>query len=185
MSSQARIDASRANGKLSRGPKTEDGKRRSSQNARRHGLLSKNGLIAGLFDSHAVARLLETRARFIRMHNPQGEIEESLVDRMAVWHAKLILVQEKEVALVNEQIRLRPGPAPEHDSPEARIRAARAVSALTAKDRSLDVLDRYAVRFANGYEQAFQNLVAHRKNQFCETNLTFPRKQKAFSAKRT
>ena len=44
MSSFRRIISSRANGALSAGPKTDAGKRRSSQNARRHGCRSRTFL---------------------------------------------------------------------------------------------------------------------------------------------
>jgi hypothetical protein len=41
MSSIRKIESSRANGALSRGPVTESGKQISSQNARRHALLAR------------------------------------------------------------------------------------------------------------------------------------------------
>lgn len=47
MSSQKQISANRANSKLSTGPKTEEGKNASSQNALQHGIRSNNLLIAG------------------------------------------------------------------------------------------------------------------------------------------
>lgn len=54
MTSQAKIDANRRNARLSTGPKTTDGRRRSSQNARKHGLS-----IAEPFSEQTLSELVE------------------------------------------------------------------------------------------------------------------------------
>jgi hypothetical protein len=84
--STTRIEANRANAQFSTGPRTPEGKARSSQNAFKHGLFS-NAL--GL----AARPLNEDRAEFEalrdglwRDHCPAGADEEAIVDRMAaLW----------------------------------------------------------------------------------------------------
>ena len=72
--------ASQANGRKSKGPKTPEGKRASSRNALRHGILADTILIEG-----------ESRERFISFYKslvqelaPQGLSEELLAERAAV-----------------------------------------------------------------------------------------------------
>jgi hypothetical protein len=57
VTSEARAAASRNNGRKSTGPKSEEGRRRSSQNARRHGLTAR--VIQGSADAEQITRLAE------------------------------------------------------------------------------------------------------------------------------
>src|ERR1700690_2146537 len=67
MSFEARINASRKNGKKSRGPITLEGKGVSSQNAEHHALLPQSIGMEGEDKSRFQAML----ARFIARHRPQ------------------------------------------------------------------------------------------------------------------
>ncbi len=74
-----RADVNRANAALSTGPKTTAGKARSSQNAFRHGLYSKD-LITPREDP---AEFDALRASLRREHQPANTTEEILVDELA------------------------------------------------------------------------------------------------------
>src|SRR3954453_12329264 len=79
MSSQRRIEASRANGARSRGPVTAEGKMRSAQNALRHGLLAKAGVLADE-DADAFPSLVDRYAdRFL----PVADVQLLFLERMA------------------------------------------------------------------------------------------------------
>ena len=93
-SSEQRIRSSQANGKLSRGPKTEAGKRRSSQNALRHGLFSKSLALENERDPGFIQLRKEYRDHF----RPRNSEEQRLVDEMAAafWNMRLARAIETE-----------------------------------------------------------------------------------------
>jgi len=83
MSSQAQIDANRANARKSTGPRTEEGKKRVTQNATRHGLFSRQLILPG-----------EDPKEFAALHDgfharlkPADALERAYVDRIvhAAW----------------------------------------------------------------------------------------------------
>src|SRR5438445_2705605 len=76
-SSARRIAASRANGKLSRGPKTTAGKCRSSANNRQHGLATPHP------GPTTESGFLALRASLIESYNPADPIEQHLVNVLA------------------------------------------------------------------------------------------------------
>jgi hypothetical protein len=76
----ARARASRINGARSRGPKTEDGKARSSQNALKHGLRAERFV---LLPDEDAAEFLAKEAALIEDLAPEGALEEILVRRIA------------------------------------------------------------------------------------------------------
>jgi hypothetical protein len=95
MNSAARQTANAANARLSTGPRTEEGKARSSQNARTHGLTAADLVIAA-----------EDREEFDELHAqlqsdvaPQGAIQQTLFDQLvsAAWNLRRIRRMEAEL----------------------------------------------------------------------------------------
>jgi len=76
MSTELKLEANRANAQLSTGPRTEEGKARSAQNARKHGLSARQLAIAPQ-DRDEFEELL---AHYQTEINPRGPIQQTLFD---------------------------------------------------------------------------------------------------------
>ena len=96
MTSEARQTANSANALLSTGPRTHEGKTRSSQNARQHGLAADHVVIAA-----------EDREEFDELHDqlqsdvrPQGALQQILFDQLvaSAWNLRRIRRMEAELA---------------------------------------------------------------------------------------
>ena len=96
-SALARAERARVNGAKSRGPVTEEGKARSSVNARRHGLYAERHLAAA---PEEAAALEELRLGLVEEHRPAGILEHRLVGRLAATLWKLERADGMESALV-------------------------------------------------------------------------------------
>ena len=85
-SKKTRAAANRANAQKSTGPKSEQGKTVSSQNAFKHGIYSKAVIIPG----EDPAKFEALRADLAAEHRPVGVTEEILVDEIAqhYWRMK-------------------------------------------------------------------------------------------------
>jgi len=79
MSSQAKINASRANARKSTGPRTAAGKAASRDNAYKHGMRARNPVAPGEDQAAFDARLAQLRAEFV----PGTPSEEILVQQVA------------------------------------------------------------------------------------------------------
>ena len=101
MSSELKIEANRANAQASTGPRTEPGKARSSQNARKHGLTAQQ-LAIKPEDREAFDEML---AGFLHEINPSGQIEQTLFDELvaAAWNLRRIRILESELDLLDPQ----------------------------------------------------------------------------------
>jgi hypothetical protein len=95
MLSEAHQTANAANARLSTGPRTGEGKARSSQNARKHGLTAAQFVIAA-----------EDREEFDELHaqlqadiRPQGALQQILFDELvaAAWNLRRIRRMEAEL----------------------------------------------------------------------------------------
>jgi hypothetical protein len=149
MSSFRRIISSRTNGAKSKGPQSEAGKRRSSLNGIRHGLLSKNVLCD-----------LEDRENFdivVREHaecfQPENGVQEGLIEEMAVAHWKTRRVWALENNMMNHALA---DTSPE-DSHLDRI--TQAFTKLAEKP-GYHLLDIYEGRLHRRYHRAVNTMLA-------------------------
>lgn len=93
MTSDRQIAANRRNAQRSTGPRSPEGRAISSQNARRHGVLSRNVTVAAE-DYEAYCALLEA---LWAESEPQGEREGLLTERLAnlFWRERRLMESER------------------------------------------------------------------------------------------
>ena len=91
-----RAESARRNGRKSKGPKTEAGKARSSQNACKHGILAERVFILETEDAAFFHTLL---AEFEGIFRPQTQVEYELVCQIAYarWRLRRVWAYETEV----------------------------------------------------------------------------------------
>ena len=94
--SPRKLEANRKNALKSTGPKTVTGKRFSSRNALKHGLLSRDLVIRDGAGKESVEEFQQLLAELIGEHRPQGRTELSLVETVAVcdWRFRRALHAE-------------------------------------------------------------------------------------------
>jgi hypothetical protein len=105
--SPAKVEASRSNPRGATGPKTEQGKKNSSRNPRKHGLLTKDIVITtgpGKEDQAEFDRLLADLRDF---HQPMGIEEYLAVQELAdsYWRSARALRSERGEVTLNSEIR--------------------------------------------------------------------------------
>jgi hypothetical protein len=138
--------ASRANGAKSQGPTSSAGKRRSSANSTRHGLLAKcvvlqnesENVFGQFFDEH------------LHKLNPADAIEYAVVEDMAAAAWRLRRICKVETTLFNSAI-------DRSTAPTEAGRTADAFSSLAATNQ-LQLLDRYESRLHRIYQRSLTTL---------------------------
>lgn len=95
MSSDAKIEASRTNGRQSRGPVTAEGKAASAQNAIKHGLCAERLVVPG----ECPEEFADFRGRLWDDLHPCGAVEEALAERIvgAFWRLRRSVRIEAEI----------------------------------------------------------------------------------------
>ena len=144
-----RIESSRANGARSRGPTTEEGKLRASENAMRHGLLAKCVVVPGESGELFEAMLGQHLERF----EPADGVEFAMVEDLAAAYWRMRRAWAMETAMLGEAL----GEQPPEGTGAARL--ARAFRALAAEP-GLGLLHRYEARLHRMYQRALGNLAA-------------------------
>ena len=101
MSSELKIEANRANAQLSTGPRTQNGKATSSQNARKHGLTAKQLTIK----PEELAEFDDMLAGYQFEINPRGAIQQTLFDELvaAAWNLRRVRILESQLDLLDPQ----------------------------------------------------------------------------------
>jgi len=93
-----RAEAARINGAKSQGPKIEEGKAVSSQNAVKHGLRSKSVVLK----NEGPQEFEEFRQGFVESHNPQNGSELDLVHKIAAVSWRLKRIESIETDLFDD-----------------------------------------------------------------------------------
>ena len=166
--SAAQIEAARLNGAKSRGPATPEGKSISSQNAIRHGLLSKMAVIEGESETSFQDLAASLRQAFAP---PDGldfdEHENILLDTMVLSAWRRLRAVAMESAALTLEMKSQQENYPDDPStacPESATATAtfHAFTGLSANTPSFDLILRYETRHARAYERAAKALRDHR-----------------------
>jgi hypothetical protein len=126
-----RAIASRENGAKSHGPKTEEGKKRSSMNALRHGLLAQNVVLP----SEKIENFGIMHDYYIQKFNPADGVEHDRVEEMVAASWRLRRCWAYEAILIELEAQKR-------TESNAMVRQALAFREL-AKEPALQLLRRY------------------------------------------
>ena len=146
MSSLRQMLANRANGALSHGPLTPQGKERSAQNALRHGLLAKCVVLENECPESFAASLSD----HVDHLRPTTGLELDMVEEMVASHWRLRRAWAIETRLIDKQTASQP-PGGDLD------RMADAFSGL-ADGPALALIHRYEARLHLMYQRALHNL---------------------------
>jgi hypothetical protein len=166
MSPEPQTNSNRKNSAKSTGPRTAEGKARSSRNSTVHGLTGKSPVLPG--EDPAGLRSLAVQYRD-ELH-PKGQVEEDLVERMAVAAYRLRRIARIEAGFLDLRLRIQPVPAQYNQDGRA---DPLAWAFLTDHKGVLDRLGRYESRIQREYTRCLadlQKLQAARKKEIVETN---------------
>ncbi len=100
MTTEKQNQSNQQNAKHSTGPRTDEGKQRSSQNALKHGLLAKKSVIPGEDPAEFEAHL----TRFQDTFNPSNAFETGLVRQMADADWRLLRINHLEAAFITSAV---------------------------------------------------------------------------------
>ena len=154
---KSELAARRANAAKSTGPRTPEGKARSSQNAVKHGFFTQTALLYYESPEEFVA----LRDAYISEYNPQGPTEMHFVMEMANAQYRLRRVRGIEADLIQKLV-TRDIVGSGLSNGEIQAEAFRT---LADESDALQLLQRYEVMFRRQYERALRLLWEHRDRQ--------------------
>jgi hypothetical protein len=152
MRTEAQKEASRLNGAKSKGPVTNEGIARSSQNATRHGMAGHKLMV---IEGESPQEWHENVDEHVREFQPETKLEWQLVIEIAAASWRLRRSKFVETAMIDMEM----GKQREHleqtyTSPDDPLRHAAAMLGLGA---NINLLDRYETRAARAYVRAVRN----------------------------
>lgn len=152
--SPAQREASRNNGAKSNGPVTPEGKRQSSRNSLRHGMLTHTVVL----DGEDPERFAELIAEFEDHLDPQNPIERAIVENLAIarWRTQRLWALEK--VTIEDQI-----DAFGENSADPVTRVAQAYRSLANDSGRADLLHRYETRCDRQFYRALTQLLRYRQ----------------------
>ncbi|MFN3325355.1 MAG: hypothetical protein ACK5AZ_17820 [Bryobacteraceae bacterium] len=148
--------AARINGAKSRGPKTPEGKQRSSLNALRHGLTAKT-ICLWNEDREKFQLILDA---YVADLKPETQVEMDLVEEMVAAKWRIYRVWHMETGIFDIETYHLEAELEEHYSEfEETLRSAFTLRKLAENPNALNYLSRHESRLRRMYNQALQNLL--------------------------
>jgi len=151
MPTEKQLQAYRTNGARSRGPITEQGKRNSSRNGIRHGLLAQTVVL----EEESTERFEELFSSYLEEYRPTTASQVSLVETMVVARWRQLRVWGAQKTAMDRDMKSQDpsvGPAP--------VRALGALNGLPETSCPPHVLLRYEIAFDRQYCRAQTHLLA-------------------------
>ena len=159
MPSDLQSETARANGAKSRGPKTPEGREKSSRNAIKHGFTSNSIMV---LDSESPDRFHEILNDFYTTYQPAGAVEKDLVEEMVAARWRIRRMWSVETGLLNSEIHTQ---ETKIDTPDSGVHLAAAFRTLADESHSLALNFRYASRLHRLYDSALKNLRELQQNR--------------------
>jgi hypothetical protein len=154
-SSERRAAASRANGAKSRGPVTPEGKQRSSQNARTHGLSSAK-IVLSTEDRRKQRVLL---AAYVERFRPRDAVELDLVEQLVAARWRLQRAWTIETAALEDEIDSQSAEIERiYETITPETRTALAFRRLANDTQSPHLLNRYEANASRQFHRALKSL---------------------------
>ncbi|MCC6231355.1 MAG: hypothetical protein IT580_01855 [Verrucomicrobiales bacterium] len=141
-------EAARRNGAKSRGPKTAEGKARSSRNALRHGLLASTLVL----EDECPDAFHELQSAFYARFEPADPVEEGFVDEMIASYWRLRRLWTIETSLLNRQLDQIP------DTPDDDRVASAFANLAAVPGANVELLARHETRLSRTFTRALDNL---------------------------
>lgn len=146
---EAQIEASRNNGKLSKGPVTEEGKAISSQNAVRHGLLSQHAVLPGEVKAHFELILSSALLKF----EPQDGQELHMVHQLVMHQWRQLRIWAMQNCGHAAEILSQLESGPDICDRDMAWRAWEAFKAMHQDLRCVELMHRYETSFENKFHR--------------------------------
>src|SRR5712692_1229646 len=156
MPSLRKSQAARVNGAKSHGPKTAEGKQKSSMNALRHGLTAATVVLTNESDS----RFKMVFDAYLEHFQPVGNVEMDLVEEMAVakWRQRRlwgIETAQLDLQMDRQEEKLKE----EFEKTDEVTNTAIAFQKLGDESNILSLMHRYETRMCRNYDRALKSLL--------------------------
>jgi len=166
MPTEPQSESARINGAKSHGPKSAEGKKKSSRNALRHGCTAGHTILLACEDRGDFNRM---RKDYDAMYKPVTLEEQNLVDEMFATAWRLRRATTIETALIDlEVVTEEPKLKARFDTVDGGILLASAFRSLADESRSLALVLRYEARLRRIHQQNYDMLLRLRQQRQSE-----------------
>jgi hypothetical protein len=153
MTSELKSATSRANGAKSHGPKTAEGREKSSRNSLDHGFTAKKTII---LECENLGQFQKMMADYTVTYQPGSAVEEDLVGEMVACRWRMQRLRLIETALIDSEMDRE---LPESETPEdPGYQLAFAFRRLVDESRAISLASRYESRLHRIHERTHRTL---------------------------